>query len=156
MHRVISDYFVSSQERRESPEWNRGGWRTDWRKSIRRGLKVLTIEDFPDWLGEIIKKRETRDMCKFSGARPQLRNQRLHLLGAGDTSKEKPRGRNSIAQGDLTLCIVHWIYIWKVPRCEPATDSRTSNIGSCVFVNNLIFIQQSLIRKVFILTAVQI
>ena len=89
MRRVISDYFVLARKeervlRVESRRLKNG------LKSLRRGLKVLTIEDFPDWLGEIIKKRETRDVCKFSGARPQLLNQRLHLLGAGDTSEEKP------------------------------------------------------------------
>ncbi|KYN01233.1 hypothetical protein ALC62_07852 [Cyphomyrmex costatus] len=37
------------------------------------------------------KEEKDLDACKFSGARPQLRNQRLHLLGAGDTSEEKPQ-----------------------------------------------------------------
>lgn len=47
---------------------------------------------------------------KFYGARarPQLRNQRLRTCSVGDTNAARPRGqRNTIAQGDLTLCIVH-------------------------------------------------
>jgi len=89
MRRVISDYFALAgkvlggiaeaegriEERKtgiESPNY--------------RGFSRLARRDYKG------KRDEGEMRAKFSAARSQLRNQRLHLLGAGDTRRGEAPG----------------------------------------------------------------
>lgn len=88
-------------------------------KNVRRGLKVPTLEGFPDWLTEIVKKgeRETGTRTKFSPLHGRSCGIKVCTCSVGDTTEMEVSGRNSIARGDLTLCIVHWIYLKGTQMC---------------------------------------
>lgn len=86
-------------------------------KSVRRGLKVPTVEGFPDWLTEIVKKGERRERVQNSPLHGRSCGINVCTCSVGDTTEVEVPGRNSIAQEDLTLCIVHWIYLKGTQMC---------------------------------------
>jgi len=141
MRRVISDYFALAgkvlggiaeaegriEERKtgiESPNY--------------RGFSRLARRDYKG-------KRNEGDACKIlrctvAAAESTFAPARCWRYKA----RWSPRGRNSIAQEDLTLCIVHWIYL-KGTQMRAHNGFKNSKHRHCVFANNLIFTRQSFI-----------
>lgn len=81
-------------------------------KSVRRGLKILTVEGFSrlahrDYKERRERDRETKTRTKFFAARTAAAESTLAPARVRDTTEVEVPGRNSIARGDLTLCIVH-------------------------------------------------